>query len=366
MKLSQRQLWLFGLIFVAVIVIITIVAAPTNNKLLSGSTYGKDPDGYGAWYQYMLERETPVLRWQKPISQLTQNHQFKKPITLLQIIPQSPLSFIVKSDKDWVKKGNNLVILGIKELPTEAPFTSLHSTKFGQVKIETTRRNQRQEKALLKDKFGTIIWEETIGKGKIIYATTPYLAANAYQKIEGNFALLAELVSQNQGTILVDEYSHGYKDQDSINNQQQETVITYFIKTPIFVAIIQVLIMIVIIFISGLKRWGQPVVVSKPVIENSQAYIEALAGVLQKAESTDFVLDMLGKEEQRQLQMALGLGTDLVDRETLLTAWKQYTGNSVQPLNQVLSQRDRAANINQSLLLEWLLKWQNIHKMMQK
>jgi hypothetical protein len=70
------------------LVLITLMAAPNTNLLRRGSTYGRSPGDYGAWYAFMQERNTPVQRWQKPLDELihpSPGKSFPAPITLLRI-----------------------------------------------------------------------------------------------------------------------------------------------------------------------------------------------------------------------------------------------------------------------------------------
>jgi hypothetical protein len=52
--------------------------------------------------------------------------------------------------------------------------------------------------------------------------------------------------------------------------------------------LIQGTIILLVAIFAGWNRFGQPVTLSAPQVDNSEAYIQALAGVLQKANSTDF------------------------------------------------------------------------------
>jgi hypothetical protein len=124
MRLSTRRLWLFGAIAIGAIILITLLAAPANNKLNSGSTYSRSPDGYGAWYAFMSERGTPVQRWQKPFEDLANNKNAKLPITLLRVYKGLTGKLPSSIERDWVKSGNTLVILGVHQPVTEAPFSA--------------------------------------------------------------------------------------------------------------------------------------------------------------------------------------------------------------------------------------------------
>ncbi|HBK62823.1 MAG TPA: DUF4350 domain-containing protein, partial [Cyanobacteria bacterium UBA11166] len=112
MNITNRKVWIFGAIAIGAILLITLIAAPSSNKLMSGSTYSRSPDGYGAWYAFMSERGTPIQRWQKPFSVLANSQDAQIPTTLLQVHSGFIKPYIDNTERDWIKKGNTLVILG--------------------------------------------------------------------------------------------------------------------------------------------------------------------------------------------------------------------------------------------------------------
>lgn len=360
-----NKFWLFGAIALIAIIVISVLLAPANNKLNSGSTYSRAPDGYGAWYNFMLEKGANIQRWEKPFTDLENLPDIKSPVTLLQVNNTLENSVIFGRTEHWLKQGNILVILGIEQKPTKVDFTTIHDTELGKVKIETTRRatqNEAQKKneILLGDRYGAIVWQKKYGEGKIILATTPYLGANAYQDMTGNYEFLAQLVTQQQISILVDEYIHGYKDQELIAQEWGESLINYLLKTPLFPVFIQGLIILVILIFAQNRRFAKPIKLSTPIVENSQAYVQALAGVLEKAESREFILETLGKEEQIQLQKKLGLGQILLDDKSLINAWIKQTGEPSIELEKLLKMKFKKRKLSESELLIWLDKWQEI------
>lgn len=361
-KISKKRIWLLGAIALTAIILFTVAFAPSNNILNSGSTYSRAPDGYGAWYAFMSERGTPISRWEKPFNSLLDNSEIESPTTFLQVYSIFLEIFLSPDETNWVESGNNLVILGAEKPVTGAEFSTSHETESGEVKIETRRRAKDEISEIIGDEFGAILWEETMGKGKVIYAVTPHLAANAYQDMEGNYAFLAQIVSPNGEPVLVDEYLHGYKDTEVIAEEVGEDVISYLAKTPIFPLLVQGLIILIILIYAQNRRLGKPISLSAPVADNSQAYIEALGGVLQKAETSEFVLEVIGKEEQIQLQKALGLGERPIEDRALIDAWVQQTGRSPQELEAVLKIQSRKRRITETEMLNWLEKWQQVRR----
>lgn len=360
MKRSSRALFIGGIVL-AVIILLTLIAAPSTSTINSGSTYSHSPDGYGAWYTFMLQRGTDIKRWQKPFEDLKAE---RRPVTLIQISSRPQEPGLDTEQQEWVERGNNLVILGIREQVTAANFSTLQKYRNGYIKIDTRRRRllAAREKASLGDNFGAIVWEKQYGKGKAIFSTTGYLAANAYQDYLSNFQYLSDLVKEKDNLLFVDEYIHGYKDLSVRKSEQEGDLLSYFAKTPLFPALVQIGVILLVLIWAQNRRFEKPVALDTPVVNNSQAYIEALAGVLQKAQSSNFVIEMVGKEEQLQLQKALGLGLELLDTQTLINAWMQQKGDGAAELKAVLQLQSQKRRISEKDLINWLHKWQTLRE----
>ncbi|MCX7596765.1 MAG: DUF4350 domain-containing protein [Fischerella sp.] len=361
MKRSNRLVWL-GAIATAAIILLTSIAAPSSSKINSGSTYSRAPDGYGAWYAFMQERGMTIERWQKPFGDLKTE---KRHVTLLRINSLLGEPILSSEQKEWVKAGNTLVVLGVSARVTAANFNTMQNSPFGNVKIATRRRKpsvSKNGKTALGDRFGAVVWEEKYGQGRVIFSTTPHLAANAYQDYLSNFQYLANLVTQKNNLVLVDEYIHGYKDADVRESESKGNLFSYLIKTPLFPAFIQAGVLLVVLIWGQNRRFGNLVALDTPELDNSEAYIQALAGVLRKAQSTDFVIETLAKQEQLQLQKALGLGSKLLDKQTLVNALEQQIGTATVELDAVLQQQSRKRRVSERDLISWLGKWQTLRK----
>ena len=354
--MKRKKNWIVGAIALSIIILITLIAAPTSNQLQSGSTYNRQPDGYADWFEYMAGQGVKVQRWEKSPQDLLQ--QRDSTITLLRIQPKLNWHYQTSPEQKWLKKGNNLILLGVRQPATKAKFSTMQTSDVGMVKIDTSRR-AKSKSQLLGDRFGAIVWKESMGKGEIIKATTPYLGANAYQDYSANYKFLAGLVTQYNQPIWVDEYLHGYKDKKVIEREIGGSLFPYLAKTPLLVVLIQGLILLLICLGSFNRRWGPAIKLSSPKINNTQAYVEALAAVLEKADSSDFIIEVLGKEEQLQLQKQLGLGDRLLDSQTLLDLWPMHWGNK-QQLQSLLQLQAKKRHLREKELLNWLNGWQKI------
>ena len=355
---------LFGLMVIVAIVLLTIVAAPSSNRQVSGSTFSRAPDGYGAWYAYMEQQGIPIQRWQKPwMDGLT----LQSPATFLQIAPdQSSAGSIAPGSEQerWIRKGNTLIILGAPAPATDRPFTTRQTSDRGLVKIETTRRRQlgKEEDQLLGDQAGAIVWQSAVGKGRLIFASTPYLAANAYQNEPGNFAFLAQLTQKSGGSIWVDEYIHGYKEAAIAAREGKGSWTAYMSQTPLLPILVQSVVVLLVLIWAANRRFGQPMPLTALKPDNSEVYIQALAGVLYKAGRSEFVLDAVSKHEQLQIQKALGLGSTLLELDAIVEVWVQQTGRPAAELEQVLQVRSRSQRTSEPDLLIWIKNIQLVRR----
>jgi hypothetical protein len=360
--MKRKKIWIVGAIPLCIIILITLIVAPTNNHLQSGSTYNRQPDGYAAWFEYMSRRGVKLQRWEKSSQDLRQ--QSDAPITLLRIQPQLNWHYQTLPEQKWLQKGNNLIVLGVRQAATKAKFSTMQASDGGMVKIDTSRRAQSPGE-ILGDRFGAIVWKESVGKGEIIKVTTPYIAANAYQDYPANYEFLAQLVTQYNQPIWVDEYLHGYKDKEAIAQEIGGSLFSYLAQTPLLAIFIQGLILLLICLWGFNRRWGQATKLSSPQINNSQAYVEALAAVLEKAESSDFIIEVIGKEEQLQLQKQLGLGDRLLDSQSLLDGWQNQQGNK-QQLQALIQLQSKQRHLRETELLNWLKGWHKIRNFSSK
>jgi len=371
-KLNRRYL---TIAIVGIVLLMVLAIAPTYSRIQSGSTWSSAPDGYGAWYEYMQQQGAPIERWQRSLTALVEETDANQPATLLRIVPPSMPAGLSLSEPnlyEWVEQGNQLVILGQQRPTTAAPFSSQVSSQSGTVIVATRRRANRGDyvrgdtvTSILSDAYGAVVWESGIknyegalaaGDTNVFQSTTPFLAANAYLSEPGNFAFLAELVQADGGPIFVDEYLHGYKDAEVVVEEVAGTWVGYLAKTPLLIVVVQSVVILLIALIAQNKRLGLVRSLRAPKTDNSAAYITALAGVLNKANSQDFLIETLTQAEQKALQRSLGLGDAPVPLTTLQTAWQQTTGHSPAELN-VLKAKPRGS----VALKQWLKRLQQLH-----
>lgn len=368
---SNRYVWI-GLIVVVLLGLLSVLMAP-NNRLVSGSTFNRAPNGYMGWYQEMVERGIPLERWQRPYGDLVDQAQPSTgeapPQTLIQVRPRLVDPTWIWSEtwvEDWLSNGNHLIVLGVNRAVTAAPFSSQQDSPQGSVAVQTRRRQIFLEKnfsQILGDDAGAVVWQESRDQGAITFATTPYLAANAYQAEPGNYDFLAALVTKTDGPIWIDEYLHGYREAEAIIEDVAKDWFTYLTRTPILVAVLQITVLVGVLILAQNQRLGTRSIVRARQVDNSQAYIQALAGVLHKAGGYRFVADMIAKEERLHLQKALGFGEGtLVNEASLGQAWVQRTGGTASDLKPLLKPPMFSTAAKDSSLTDWLAQLQRIRQ----
>jgi Domain of unknown function (DUF4350) len=385
-----KQYWHFILLAAIAIVLITLVSAIGGDVRQPGSSYSMAPNGYSTWYQMMSDRGIKIKRWQKSLPALSNFPDYKTGVTLLQVNPQLERLDLTDFQQKWVSQGNTLVIVGVTAPAWEIPFRSKLESPQGDVEIETTRRFRsnissidREQKvstsSILSDRTGSVVSQFSIGKGAVIIVTTPHLAANAYQDIRPNYELLAELVTKDRQQLLVDEYIHGYRDRKSVaplpagaeseveSEDGADETLAYLFKTPLLLVFINLILVILILIWQQNRRFGK-VVIPKPIeIDNSEAYIQALGGVLRQANSSEFAVQNIGRAEQLAWQQKLGLGKErLVESQILINAWEERVQLPSDDLRFVLQLMTGARRLTPIELTNWLEKIRKIGRQLSK
>ncbi|NJM64627.1 MAG: DUF4350 domain-containing protein [Acaryochloris sp. RU_4_1] len=367
----QRR-WIWVIVAVVILLILLVINAPT---LQNGSTYSRSSKGYRNWFDYMVEQEHPIQRWQQPYSQLQGTDQ-----TLIRIAEnfdndqnqrvQSPwLNF-----SSWLEQGNTMIILTWDGQVSAAPFSSDLNSSVGPVLIETTRRHSvpTAQKTNLKDDYGAVVWSQTVGKGHIILATYPWIGANIYADQPGNYRFLEKLISST-GPIWVDERLHGYREEKTQagtgnagsenleeDRRQPEDLWQYLAQTPIAAVAAQLVLLAILGIWGHNHRFGLPVRLSTAAKDNSQQYIQALAGTLNDAYQREWVLTQLRQYVRQTLVNRLGLGggskTPGLTDAILAAQWAVATGRNDQELLELLQQGGQPPPRNDRDLLVWVQK----------
>ncbi|MEO1068270.1 MAG: DUF4350 domain-containing protein [Cyanobacteria bacterium J06638_6] len=373
-----RRNWMLAALALALLLGLMLFSAPATSRLDSGSTWHRGPSGYSAWYESLEQQGVTVQRWQRPVEDLLEQLGEAEESTVTLIQNSSAISdtlvvvlpgFIDRGDlpallpwmPKWVEAGHQLVVLGVKARVTAAPFSQVLISEAGPVTIATRRREPMvvAEDTILEDEYGKVVWQLQLAGRELIVAATPHLAANAYQNAAGNFAFLTSLVAAGGGRVWVDEYLHGYRDQAAIAAEiGGDSWLNYLARTPLPILLAQALAITLIALLASNHRLGRRLTLQTPSVDNSQAYIQALGGVLHKAGSHEFVVQTLSQAERLTLQKSLGLGETPLPLEQLQAAWAQQKSRPAADLDPLL--KPPLAK-SESQLHDWLQRVQSLH-----
>lgn len=360
-RTSSRRLWLWVILAAIVLLILLLMNAP---DLQNGSTYSRSAKGYRYWYDYMVEQGYPIKRWEKPYAQLQGTNQ-----TLVQIA--ADIDDQAQKDTSswddfsaWIKQGNTLIRLTWDGQVSAAPFSSDLTSKTGLVRIETTRRHSlhSHQDLELKDSYGSVVWAETLGKGRIIFATYPWIGANIYADQTGNYPFLEQLVP-TKDLIWVDERLHGHREDENQAEPDQrdpENLWLYLAQTPVAAVTVQLVLLAILGIWGHNHRFGLPLHLPKESRDNSQQYIQALAGTLNYAHQRELVLNQLSQYLRQTLAHRLGLkggSADPLPTDAILAAqWSVATGRNDQELIELLQQAGQPPPRTDRDLLAWVSK----------
>lgn len=348
--------WLWAILAAAALLTLLFINAPNQQD---GSTYSRSNKGYRGWYDFMVEQGYSISRWQKPYSELQGQNQ-----TLIRITPSLKKARKQAASWDgfdsWVKQGNTVILLTWNGSMTAAPFSSDLVSEAGPVRIDTARRQKSAapEQNTLKDDYGTVVWSQSLGRGRLIFATYPWIGANIYGDHPGNYLFLRQLVPKSN-TILMDEWLHGYRDKQNQDASKPKNLWLFFAQTPVAAMATQLFLLTLVWIWGHNHRFGLPLRLPQTSQDNSQQYIQSLAGTLNHANQRELVLTQLSQYLRHSLAQRLGL-TSRIDSQlptdaALATQWSMISGRNDQELLELLQQSGQQSITDQTLLA-WVNK----------
>jgi len=353
---------LWAILAAIALLILLFMSAP---DLQNGSTYSRSAKGYRYWYDYMAEQGHPIQRWQKPYSQLQGTNQ-----TLVRIA--ADIDEQAQNDSSswddfsgWIKQGNTLIRLTWDGQVSASPFSSDLTSQAGLVRIETTRRHSllSRQDFELQDSYGGVVWSEPLGQGRIISATYPWIGANIYADQTSNYQFLEQLVATT-GPLWMDERLHGHRENeqqaDTADQRDPENLWLYLAQTPVAAVTVQLALLVILAIWGHNHRFGLPLRLPQESRDNSQQYIQALAGTLNNAHQRELVLTQLSQYLRQTLAHRLGLkggsAASLPTDAILAAQWSVATGRNDQELIELLQQAGQPPPRTDQALLTWVSK----------
>jgi hypothetical protein len=359
---SQLSVWVWLIVGLLVLAIMFGLAAPQTYP--AGSSYETALSGYSQWYAWMQQQGHPIQRWQRSYDQLEGKGQ-----TLIQVANQERYAEPNLQSAEintWVEKGNTLIVLAWDGQVSGTSFRTDIPSPQGAVRIETTRRYPAMQKTTAEFKDGAggiVIQSHSLGQGRIIEGSYPYLGSNIYAQQSGNFQLLAQLATRQKGPIWVDEWLHGHRDLDpetgpGSGSQDRQGAWSYLSRQPVAVLLVQGLLLLLLLLWGQNQRFGKLLSLSPPPRNNSEQYIQALADTLNAHGHRAYVFSLLGQSLRTRLRAQLGLvgyetEAATVTDEVIAAAWSNVTGRPSQELLKLLEQTRSPHHLSDHALLHW-------------
>ncbi|MDG2991304.1 DUF4350 domain-containing protein [Candidatus Synechococcus calcipolaris G9] len=365
--------WIWAIAVILVLGVMLLALAPSSK---AGSSFDRSPWGSREFFDYLNQQGFHVKRWQRDYTHLEGDGGD----VFIQIGNNQTLPDLLSIDgptNDWLEQGNTLLRLAWGGKVTAGPFSPRFATDQGPVQVNTRRRfinthpptTPAETTYYLEDAQGRIIALEQ-GRILVLY---PWLVANAYNQPDlGNYAFVAHLLEQagaRTKTIWFDEWLHGYRIRDSSDLPEDvpyQDFIDYLSQTPWLGIFFQGILIFLFLLWQHNHRFGPLLIPSPPEVNNSLDYIQAMAGVLHRAEQTDFVLNQLRDRLRYDVAYGLGMTADsslgryLPEDGELVSQWAAETGRDGQDLQQLLQPKDQNQPMRPQELLAWLGKAESV------
>ncbi|MBI3651706.1 MAG: DUF4350 domain-containing protein [Acidobacteria bacterium] len=289
----------------------------------SRSSYRSTPFGTMAYYNLLEQSGYPVTRFEKPFTKLKERTDLH---TLLLIAPPPTAGFDeaeFKAISAWVEQGNLLIIidreiyvpLGDAQISTssqsgEAQVHPLQPTLYaeGIENLKLTKYASRvsvDSKAttyLYGDSKGAVLADASIGKGRVLCLTEPFIVANNGIAEADNFVLAVNLLlNAPAGSIAFDEYHHGY------GSGGAEGAMAYFSGKPVKWIFWQVVLIAALVVYSYGRRFARPVPLKRESRTTNLEFVSSMANITRLAKASDLAMQNIYSDFRNKLCRYSGL-----------------------------------------------------------
>jgi len=289
------------------------------------SSYDAAAGGLRAWYELLGREGAKVGRFEERLAFL--GHDVGVLIVADPPISTAGLVNVDGSDgatlAAWVRDGGHLLVVGsaafsaltAKELQLRSARSALAGTqsaeevapalrRFGVQRIapeETERlRLHKNDRALLRDRLGTIALRYSFGKGQVVQVATGAIFRNAAiaqpDRPRLAYALVA-LLAAGPSLVAFDEALHGYVTPEH----------WWRVLPKAFVAAVVLALFVLGIGLAGAAiRLGPPRVAEQPRAPNTAEYIDALATLMERGRAARASLEYALASTRRLIASRLG------------------------------------------------------------
>ncbi len=266
------------------------------------TTYSAAAGGYKALYLWLRGMNLPVKRWEKTLSELPAEAS-----VLIMVEPElGPGTGELKTLKEWIANGGTFVIIasrpnlfllntGLKLQPVlgkqqlkdkqdehESLLFQPEPYTRGIRTIESTGHphltSSRPEAIVhLRSSWGGLVVVLDEGKGRVIGLSDPDLLCNVSLRDadHARLALNLLLTHRGSGSLLIDEYHHGYG--------RATTVVQHLSSSSALIPLLQGVLLLLVLWAAIGRRFGPPRPVLQEKRRSSLDYVRAMAHLYQRA-----------------------------------------------------------------------------------
>jgi len=315
------------------------------------TTYSSGTAGYKALYLWLKDLGIPVERWERDLKSLPAQAG-----VLVLFEPRlGPESGELMELEGWVRRGGTLFIG--TQMPS--PFLTPFGVGVGQDKGESGeegprvqpgsyirgKRDIRSERHIdispgpaelvvhIQDRWGALLGVVEKGKGRVMVLTDPGLFSNLRLKQgdHGRLALELLLSHLGEGTLLVDEYHHGYG--------RATSVIGHVLGSGLLGFLVQGGLILLVLWAAAGRRFGPPRPLPREAPRSPMEFVRAMAGLFQRARANRLALETVTRwteEEARRLLVDKDRGL----QEKLRQTKDRYRAGEVTERDLLLQSKD--------------------------
>jgi len=305
----SRKVGILAALLMGVFIVIVGIDAYHKIRKQPGppSTYNAASAGYKALYLWLRDLGVPAERWERTLTELTQEAD-----VLLMISPRlGPGPDELKALETWVRGGGTLVLVstpwnafakpfgfemksgfldqkknGDQRTPSSQPGPYLRGRRTIMSRMHLGANSRRPEAIVhARDAFGNLIVVVEEERGRVIMIADPSLFTNLHLR-EGDHARLALdilLTHLGDGRLLIDEYHHGYG--------RVTSVAAYVSESDAFVPLLQVALLLVVLWAAAGRRFGPARPLLRETERSSMEYVRAMAQLFQRVKARRLALE---------------------------------------------------------------------------
>jgi hypothetical protein len=302
-----------------------------NEFTANRSSYRATPYGTLAFYALLEEMGYPVVRFERPFTEL-KDHSDIGTLLIISPLPRyNPSQREIESLADWVQGGRLVIIidrdisvnLGQMAIRTSHVAESKNEVRPFQPSIYVRGVSQLALSRLasrvkidhlsatehIGDQRGAILADAKAGQGRVIVLTDPYVVANNGISERDNLELALNLLGgRPPGRIAFDEFHNGYGAARRIG-RAAGGVIDYFRGTPVPWMMAQLALIALLVVYSRGRRFARPLEPRRERRTANLEFVSSMANIIRLARASDLAMQSIYWRFRAELCRYCGLPT---------------------------------------------------------